>query len=539
MKQEIPKSLSVGRKVDLALIMLFIVMLISSSYYQYSSQSNMVDEMVKNKVDTLAETYFDNINTMMLTGSMANREIPRKKLTSQEQIIDARIIRGKGVSDVFGPGTDYAAVKDNLDRRALNGEIIEEYSNGEDGRILTVLLPLKAQADYRGTNCLLCHQVQEGSVIGVVRLEYSMKNEDISVTNQLWTNIGLNIAIMVVGLILISFAIKKILTYPLNQVRRTMTQISEDVNLCLRAPVKSNDELGQTAMAINGMLERFSETLSQVHSSTHSLVGHSTRLADLTSENIAGAQRQRDETDQVAHSMRLLEESTNSVASNASKTAEATHGANIQARDGQQIVNSAIESIRSLAKEVGHSSEDITELESQSESIGRVVEVISNIAEQTNLLALNAAIEAARAGEQGRGFAVVADEVRSLANKTHESTKEIQGMIEGIQRQARVAVTAMNRSNESVESGVSETNRAGSVLNEIASSVTTISEMNEQIANAVREQSDVAGEINRNIMTINEVSEQTTVNSETVASFSQELAELAESLQRLVDQFKT
>jgi methyl-accepting chemotaxis protein len=237
--------------------------------------------------------------------------------------------------------------------------------------------------------------------------------------------------------------------------------------------------------------------------------------------------------------MTEMEQTAANVAQNALQAANSTQEADKQAIEGSSVVNNAVNTINALANEVTEASEVIQKLEEDSEGIGRVVEVITNIAEQTNLLALNAAIEAARAGEQGRGFAVVADEVRTLATRTHEATQEIQSMIESLQHQSRGAAAVMNRSREKAETSVSEAARAGAVLEEITVAVGTITEMNNQISVAANEQSAVSAEMSKNVVSINEVSDQTADNSELIAKASDVLSDLAGNLQGLVNQFKT
>ena len=226
------------------------------------------------------------------------------------------------------------------------------------------------------------------------------------------------------------------------------------------------------------------------------------------------------------------------VASHAAHAAEAATSARDEAQGGQRVVSANIDAIQRLADEVMQTAELINRLAEDSNAIGTVLDVIRGIAEQTNLLALNAAIEAARAGEQGRGFAVVADEVRTLAQRTQESTSEIQDMIERLQAGARNAVEAMEKGRAGAESSVRQAVTAGESLQAINQAVAAISDMNLQIATAAEEQSAVAEEINRNITTINMVADETAVGAEQTAEASQELARLAMNLQRIVSQFR-
>lgn len=533
------KKLSIGAKIDLVLVLLFLIILLISSLYQFQSQRSLVEMMVKDQATTLANAYFDNVNTLMLTGGMANKSIARTKLTSREDVLDARIVRAKGITAVFGKGTEDNQAKDDWDMQALTGKSIATIFDGLDGRTLTVALPMLALKESRGTNCLLCHIVPEGDVLGVVRVDLSLKKLDARVLKELWINLALNSALLIMGLIIISFLLKKMVVVPLTQVTNTIDRIEQESNLNIRVPVRSGDELGKVALAINRMMEKFSAIIDQVSVSTSELVDRSQRLADITEQNIEGVRNQQSESDQAATAMTEMEQTAVNVAANTSEASDATRQADQQSEEGRKVVNNAINSINTLADNITQASMVIKQLEENSDGIGKVIEVISQIAEQTNLLALNAAIEAARAGEQGRGFAVVADEVRTLATRTHKATQEIQGMIEGLQGQAKNAAKVMSTSLEHSKGSVTEAAHAGESLDRITQVIGTINQMNKQIATAANEQSVVAGQISCNIVAINDVTSQAADNSEKVAQESEKLSKLAENLQQLMGQFTT
>lgn len=532
-------SLSISTKIDLALAILFLSVLVVSSLNQYNSETALIETIVQDQTNTLADSYFDNVNTLMLTGGMANKEIARKKLISRDDVLDAYIIRGPGVVKAYGAGTGPNKVKDSLDKRGMKGEKIDHVSDTIDGRVLSVVIPMKALKDYRGTNCLMCHIVPDGEVIGAVRVDYSLKQMDDKVFSAILKSVGTNSVLFLIGLITISFIMKKMVVRPLSKITDTVKLVEQDSDLHHQIELDSNDELGDLAKAINIMLQKFQHIIDNVAQTTNRLVAESQQLTGITERSIEGAHRQKRETEQVATAMTEMEQTAANVAQNAVQAASSTQEADKQATEGNSVVNSAVNTINALASEVTEASEVIQKLEDDSEGIGRVVEVITNIAEQTNLLALNAAIEAARAGEQGRGFAVVADEVRTLATRTHESTQEIQSMIESLQHQARGAAAVMHRSREKAETSVSEAARAGSVLSEIAIAVGTITEMNDQISVAASEQSTVSAEMSKNVVSINDVAEQASENSELIATASDVLSDLAANLQELVNQFKT
>ena len=262
-----PKSKSfssVQNKIRKTLLVQFGIMLLLTGSYLAYSQSVLVKHLVKDQATTLADSYFDNINTLMLTGGMASREIPRKKLLSRPEVLDARIIRGEGVSKVFGPGTEYAKVMDEYDQRGLEGEEIMHFRDGEQGRVLTIIIPMRAQKDYRGTNCMMCHVVEEGTVLGAVRVDYSTAKLDNSVSKDLWTNIGINSTLMLIALIVISFILGRVVSKPLKKLTDMMKSVAEGrVDGSKTLDLTTNDEIGDLAGYFNRAIRRFSDIIAE------------------------------------------------------------------------------------------------------------------------------------------------------------------------------------------------------------------------------------------------------------------------------------
>jgi methyl-accepting chemotaxis protein len=309
-------------------------------------------------------------------------------------------------------------------------------------------------------------------------------------------------------------------------------------DLTITVDIASHDEMQTVANHMNEMIEKNNALVSQVISAANQVVTSANNSATTSHQTQKGISEQNMQIDMVATAMNEMTATVAEVARNAESAAEATQNARTEATNGHQIVNSTISSINKLSNEVSSATSVIKKLEADSDNIESVLDVIRGIAEQTNLLALNAAIEAARAGEQGRGFAVVADEVRTLASRTQASTEEIQQMIQVLQEGTRNAVSAMEKGNEQTQESVSQAAEAGKALEAITSAVEHISLMNAQIASAAEEQSSVAEEINRNIVNVSNISNETADGANQTAESSEALRSVANQLHNLVGEFK-
>ncbi|PIE43928.1 MAG: hypothetical protein CSA50_02950 [Gammaproteobacteria bacterium] len=347
--------------------------------------------------------------------------------------------------------------------------------------------------------------------------------------------IGIVLTLIVLGAI---YWVVVSVTGSVSQLSNTITRVAETNDLSLRHTINSQDEISEAGSAFNYMMEKFQFTLQEVNQASEQLSVAAGVLSESSRKTDDDIQRQQQQTRLLASAMEEIVHSVNNVAKNAGSGAEIAAAANDGCNRGQKVVSSAADSIHMLSERVHHASGAIQRLQKDSESIGSVLDVIRGIAEQTNLLALNAAIEAARAGEQGRGFAVVADEVRTLAGRTQNSTTEIQNMIESLQSLSREAVTLMEESQCQTKQGVEHILEAGESLNHIVAEVANINDMNAQIATVTEQQKSVMEEVNHNVSTINNIAENSVALSNETAQASHNLANLAAQLRNLSSQFK-
>lgn len=351
------------------------------------------------------------------------------------------------------------------------------------------------------------------------------------------------IAMMLIGTfaaLLVYYFSYRTIVQPIQQTARVLNDIAEgDGDLKVRLAVTSGDEIGAVAIEFNNFIGQLQGLISTIQTAAESTASSARRLADNSQQALDNTQRQQSETDQVATAMNQMVATVQEIARYASEAAAATENAKLVADEGKNIVAQTIRSIDQLAVEVGQAGEVINTLEADSQQIGGVLDVIKGIAEQTNLLALNAAIEAARAGEQGRGFAVVADEVRALAGRTQQSTEEIQTMINNLQISARNAVQVMALGGKQAADSVDQAGKAGVALDQMMSTVVMLNDLNLQIATGSEQQSSVADEINRNIVAIRDLVNHVGSGAADAADESHKLASLAQELHSMTAQFKT
>nr|WP_314388471.1 methyl-accepting chemotaxis protein [Pseudomonas brenneri] len=334
-----------------------------------------------------------------------------------------------------------------------------------------------------------------------------------------------------------AWAITRQIVIPLSQTLKVAERVAAG-DLTHDLVSQRQDELGQLQRAMQSMTMGLRDLIGGISDGVTQIASAAEELSAVTEQTSAGVNSQKVETDQVATAMNEMAATVQEVARNAEEASEAAVAADQQAREGDRVVGEAIAQIERLAGEVGNSTEAMGHLKRESDKIGSVLDVIKSVAQQTNLLALNAAIEAARAGEAGRGFAVVADEVRSLAQRTQKSTEEIEELIVGLQSGTQQVATIMDNSRGLTDSSVELTRRAGHALENITRTVSAIQAMNQQIATAAEQQSAVAEEINRSVLNVRDVSEQTAAASEETAASSTELARLGTHLQTLVGRFR-
>ena len=506
-------------------------------------RQQLLDQYLKLAQSAIAKTY-------AAEDTPANREAVKSILRDLRYAEDGYffVYDFNGVNQVLGPkpemeGKDLSGLKD-ADGKPFIKNIIEAARSGDGFTQYLWDKPSvkKAVEKLSLSRTLDKYQWVLGTGFYIDDIETELAAQRSAAESGLHAELQQNLiisCIMLLVTIALTAWIGNRISHPLEEVVDALNDIaSGEGDLTRRLKSNGDDEVGRLSRAFNQFVGQIQDVVSQVGGTSQHVFELADRLKTASGQFIDQMQGHRRETEQVDTAVTEMSSTAQEVASSAANAATATSAASHEAADAQGVVATATRSINDLVGEVDQASQVIGQLEQETSKIGSVVEVIRGIAEQTNLLALNAAIEAARAGEQGRGFAVVADEVRSLAGRTQQSTLEINSMLQRLQAGVAQAVQVMDTSQERSQQTVQETSKIAHSLDGVATAVDTINEMNLQIATAAEEQNAVSEEINRNLVAIQHIVEQLALAAEDSERSTRDLADTGHQLNDLVSRFR-
>lgn len=540
----------VGLQLKLLLLIqgFLLIILVAAQQWIFHLFENQLLTAAKERALAVADGTINGLNTLMIIKAGADEVISNQKSRAQfiekmgksESVIEMRVIRGKGIDDEFDGGLPQERAVDDMDKRVLASGVTESLviNKGEETS-LRMVLPYIARKNFRSINCLECHGVDEGTVVGAASVTINIK-EDLATIKKINTGMWIGQGILQIVLFFVIGLIVRRLLRQLGGEPAYVIDIIRQIaggNLSGTIVTRNSDSSSllyttkQMQGSLQGMIGRILTTSDQLAQSARQLATSSQKVQQ-------ASERQGDSSAAVAASIEQMTVCVGQISENAAGAQKYASETGLLAKDGAQAVQGVIVEMDKISTAVTTSSQVITSLGEKSHQISNIVKVIKEIADQTNLLALNAAIEAARAGEQGRGFAVVADEVRKLAERTTLSTQEIAAMIQSVQGGTDDAVAGMEQGSTLVSEGVQMVGVTGESMEKIQDSVQKVLAAVDDISSALKEQSSASHLIAQNVESIAEMTEETSTVIKEVSLSASQLEQLAAHLKATVGEFK-
>jgi len=489
---------------------------------------------------SIHEMTMAGLTGMMITGTVGQREVFLDQIKQLSIIDDLEVMRGEAVVKLYGPDTKSKRSPDSLESQVMssgNPYMAVESTGGKS--FLRVINPTKASKNYLGKDCILCHQVPEGTVLGIVSMKVSLDSVESAVSSFRLKIAGVALGALGALLVIIYLLTHHFVTAPLDELRKGLSDIARgEGDLTRRLPVKGKDEVGQSAIVFNEMMEKFNHLVRQVRDSATQV---STRVAALTDNADRVSQsshQQNDKSNEAANAVEQLVASISSIAQSAEHVQHQSQESLARAQEGSQTLNVLLGEMNVVERAVKEMADSVNNFVRNTEAITQMTREVKDIAEQTNLLALNAAIEAARAGEQGRGFAVVADEVRKLAEKSSRSASEIDAITANLSAQSVAVRRSIEEGLDHLASSQSAVSSVSNVLQATNGSVTEVGHGLDNIAAATEQQRRFSGDVETSIEAIAGMARENTGTVEQTAGAAHDLKQLADGLSNLVGRFK-
>lgn len=529
---------SIAAKVQWSVqpLLLLVSIACAVSFYNIERESNQHGQEAK--IKSLADGVINGANMLMLNGIISDveqRKLFIKKMGSSEDIKSLRIIRNKLVQKQFGQGLpeEQPAGEDEL--RALEDG---KASFEQQGDVLHGVVPYTESTDFRGTNCLMCHDVPVGYHNGASVIDLDISADNANLRKLVWMSIVVIVATQLFFSLCINFILRRFVSVPAGRMQKEIVEISNTRDFTRRVAVDSNDEIGQTVRSFNDLMGNLQTAFRQVKDGIDKVAESSQSLSTSSQQVANGSTTQSDASSAMAATVEQVTVSISHVAEGAQEALRLSKDSSEHSKRSAEIIHRAAEEMMKIADTVRQTSSSIENLGEQSNRISAIVNVIKEIAEQTNLLALNAAIEAARAGEQGRGFAVVADEVRKLAERTAKSTQEVTTMISSIQDSSKAAVAGMAAMVSQVDGGVALAQQAGDAISQIRKESEQVTSTVSDISTALVEQSKASNDITVQIEKVSQMTEVNSAAAGQAAIAANGLEQLADEMRTTVNQFK-
>lgn len=534
-------NLSLKNKLQIPIqLILLLVMSLAQRTALNQFEENVLSE-AKQKALVSADGVLNGLNMLMINGIISDadqRALYVKKMAASDHVNELRVIRNKPVQDQFGPGLPSEQAVDAMDHAAFDTAQVQTKLSEERGKqSLRVVVPFIALAEFRGTNCLMCHNVPAGTVNGAASITLDLTNEFSLMEKANYTMWGAQLVVQIFLYFVIGWLIS-FMTRPVRELQLTMYAMQTSGDLSRRAVVFSHDEIGQTAQSFNDLAQSFQVIVSQVEGHAGQVVNAAHRLSENAGQIAQGLQLQTDAANSASGTVSQVSVSINRVAESVGHVASLSEESAKRAHMGQRSLQEMMQEIEQVERAVNEIASSVSDFVSNTQSITNMTQQVRDIAEQTNLLALNAAIEAARAGEQGRGFAVVADEVRKLAEKSARSASQIDEVTQSIGTQSASVEKTVQRGINALQSSKSYISEVTNVLSASNDSVDGVNRGLEEIVGSINQQRDSSQEIARNVEHIAEMSNSSNKIVKRTVEDAKEMMSISENLSRTVGRFK-
>ena len=498
-------------------------------------------DTAQQRAEAVANGLIDNANMLMVTGQIGDvgtRKLLVKKLSDSGNIVGMRFMRTEQVAKQFGPGLPEEQIQDDVQRNAVASKKPYYVLEDRDGKpIFRAVTPYVVSHNFHGTDCLTCHQVADGSVNGVSDIQIDLSWELEKLHKVIVEQVLIQIAFQLVLFFFIRLIVRRFVVRPVDEIKEHLSEVING-HMSGQVDISGRDEMGEVLCSVQSTKVLLGSIIDQIASVSGHIDARAKHLSETMTKVAEGSQSQSEAANSMASAVEEMTVSIDQIAENTGDVRRISDNSAALASEGGKIVQNVVDDMEKTNQAVMNTAQTMQQLGEQSDRIQNVVKVIKEIADQTNLLALNAAIEAARAGEQGRGFAVVADEVRKLAEKTGRSTQEIAEMVEQIRGSTSHAIAEMVATVEMVKAGSDMAAKAGRSIVEINDGVSRALSGVEDISQSIREQSLASREIAVNVEKVAQMSEENSESVREVFGTVENLETLSSALEQSVRHFR-